>query len=147
MVAVFGAMAADVLHGGLHVSYLVSTAVLAAALIVIFAAWYRSERTLSIHSIYTRRREAAYFLLKRARVAGQRLETRSVFTFWLAYILTRPLGASFADWAGKARTAGGLGYGDGTVSAVTFIVIVVLVGYLAVSRKDVASPTASRLQQ
>ena len=61
MVAVFGTMAADVLHVGLHIPYVVSTAFYAVVLTVIFVLWYRTEGTLSIHSIYTRRREAFYW--------------------------------------------------------------------------------------
>ena len=61
MVAVFGTMAADVLHIGLGIPYLVSTAFFAVALAVIFGVWYASEKTLSIHSIYTRRRELFYW--------------------------------------------------------------------------------------
>lgn len=60
----------------------------------------------------------------------------SVFSFWFAYIITRPIGASFADWTSKARSVGGLNYSDGPVAAVLFLVIVLLVGYLQVSHKD-----------
>ena len=59
-----------------------------------------------------------------------------IFAFWFAYVLTRPLGASFADWTGKARNAKGLGYGDGPVSFVLAAIIVVLVGYLTVTKRD-----------
>src|SRR5262249_50637606 len=61
MVAVFGTMAADVLHIVLGIPYAVSTALFAVALVVVFAAWYASERTLSIHTITTRRRELFYW--------------------------------------------------------------------------------------
>lgn len=58
--------------------------------------------------------------------------------FWPAYVLTRPLGASFADWLGKShRIGGGLGYGDDVVSLVALVLITALVGYVAVSRTDV----------
>lgn len=60
-----------------------------------------------------------------------------IFSFWFAYILTRPLGASFADWTGKAPSVGGLGWGDGPVAAVLFLVIVILVGYLQVTHEDI----------
>jgi uncharacterized membrane-anchored protein len=60
-----------------------------------------------------------------------------VVAFWTAYVLTRPLGASIADWLGKPHGRGGLGWGDGTVSAVATVLIVVLVGYLALSRHGV----------
>ena len=66
-----------------------------------------------------------------------------VVAFWVAYVLTRPLGASIADWLGKPAThGGGLGFGDGTVAAVAVAVIAVLVGYLAVRRTDVQTPDA-----
>jgi uncharacterized membrane-anchored protein len=63
--------------------------------------------------------------------------TIGVFNFWLAYILTRPLGASFADWVGKPPEKSGLGYGDGTVALVLIVLIVLVVGYLAMTRVDV----------
>lgn len=61
----------------------------------------------------------------------------AVFSFWFSYVLTRPLGASFADWAGKSPSVGGLGLGDGLVSGVLIILIVFFVSYLAITRKDV----------
>src|SRR5665213_955732 len=61
MVGVFGTMAADVLHVGLGVPYFVSTALFAVSLAAIFALWYLTEKTLSIHSIYTTRREVFYW--------------------------------------------------------------------------------------
>lgn len=61
----------------------------------------------------------------------------SIFSFWFAYVLTRPLGASFADWTGKAPNVGGLGWGDGSVAAVLFVLIFILVMYLQISHKDI----------
>jgi len=61
----------------------------------------------------------------------------SVGAFWFAYVVTRPIGASFADYMGKPRTASGLGWGDGPVAAVLAVAIVCLVAYLAVTRADV----------
>jgi uncharacterized membrane-anchored protein len=64
-----------------------------------------------------------------------------VIAFWCAYVLTRPLGASFADWLGKPHSkAGGLGYGDGLIAGIATIVIGVLVGYLALARNDIQPP-------
>jgi len=170
MVAVFGTMAADVLHIEFGVPYPVSTLLFAIALVVVFTAWYRSERTLSIHSINTPRREAFYWaavlatfamgtaagdlaaytahlgflsagLLFAAVFAIPGLAYRfaglnAIVSFWFAYVMTRPLGASFADWFGKARTAGGLGVGDGSVSLVLAICIVALVVYISVTGVD-----------
>ncbi len=63
-----------------------------------------------------------------------------IFSFWFAYVATRPLGASFADWMGKPRAAGGLGWGAGPVAVGLSLVIFVLVAYLAVTRRDVQDP-------
>jgi uncharacterized membrane-anchored protein len=60
----------------------------------------------------------------------------AIFAFWAAYVMTRPLGASFADWTGKSRSAGGLGIGDGPVAAVLAVLIIAGVAYLTVSRSD-----------
>jgi len=66
-----------------------------------------------------------------------------VFTFWSAYVLTRPIGASFADWMGKPQFVGGLGWGEGTVTVALTIAIIVVVSYLAISRADVPQAHAS----
>jgi uncharacterized membrane-anchored protein len=73
--------------------------------------------------------------------AGYRwLGWNPILSFWLAYIVTRPLGASFADWVGKPATVGGLGLGDGNVSLILTLIIACLVGYLQVTRRDVQAP-------
>lgn len=165
MVSVVGTMAADVLHVGLGIPYYVSTIVFAVVLGVIFAWWYAIEKTLSIHSIYTRRRELFYWAaimatfalgtasgdltafslhlgyLGSAMVFGVafiipgliffRLRSYNVLLFWTSYVLTRPFGASFADWFGKSRAIGGLGHGDGTVALVLTVVIILLVGWIS----------------
>ncbi|HXQ58488.1 MAG TPA: hypothetical protein VN799_00270 [Acidimicrobiales bacterium] len=172
MVAVFGTMAADVLHIRLHVPYDVSTALFGVSLVIIFVVWYRTERTLSIHSITTPRRELFYwatvlatFALGTAAgdmtavtlhlgyltsavvftiviavpaVAYYTVHLNEIVAFWFAYIITRPVGASFADWMGVAHRLGGLNMGRATVSAILTVLIVALVGYLTVTRLDVA---------
>jgi uncharacterized membrane-anchored protein len=60
-----------------------------------------------------------------------------ILSFWIAYVVTRPIGASFADWVSKPASVSGLGWGDGRVSLVLTIVIACLVAYLAITRKDV----------
>jgi uncharacterized membrane-anchored protein len=170
MVSVFGTMAADVLHVGLGIPYTVSTTVFMVALAVIFAVWYAAEKTLSIHSIHTPRRELFYwatvlttFALGTAggdmsattmglgyfgsgvvfavviavpAVAHWRFGLNPILAFWLAYIVTRPVGASFADWMGVPPKRSGLGLGTGAVSLVLAIIIIGFVGYLTVTRKD-----------
>jgi uncharacterized membrane-anchored protein len=70
-------------------------------------------------------------------IGYRRFGWNAVFSFWFAYVATRPLGASFADWLGKPSSAGGLNIGAGTVALVLTIVIFVLVAYLAITRRDV----------
>jgi uncharacterized membrane-anchored protein len=164
MVAVFGTMTADGPHKVLGIPYEVTTAAYAVALASVFLLWRRTEGTLSIHSINTRRREVWYWLTVLLTFAlgtalgdltaiafhlgflasavlfavviavpaiGWRLGLNPVVAFWSAYVVTRPLGASIADWLGKPPAiAGGLGLGDGAVAAVGFLLFVVLVGYL-----------------
>ena len=68
-----------------------------------------------------------------------------VLAFWLAYVLTRPLGASIADWLGKPHSTGGLALGDGVTAALGFAAFIVLVAYVTVTGRDArAHPT--RLQ-
>jgi uncharacterized membrane-anchored protein len=66
-----------------------------------------------------------------------RLRWNPIFCFWFAYVVTRPLGASFADYMGKPQAVGGLGWGDGRVAVVLTIVIFCLVAFLALTRADV----------
>jgi uncharacterized membrane-anchored protein len=176
MVSVFGTMAADVTHIEFGVPYYQSTAFFAVMLAVIFAWWHASERTLSIHSIYTRRRELFYwatvlvtfalgtaagdmtartlrlgwfssgvlfaFVIAVPAIAHWKLGMNPVLAFWFAYVVTRPLGASFADWLGIAHRYGGLGYGYGLVSSCLTVLIAALVGYLAVTGRDVQERAA-----
>jgi uncharacterized membrane-anchored protein len=157
MVSVFGTMAADVTHIVLGVAYVVSSTVFAVGLAVIFIVWFRVERTLSIHSITSRRREGFYWATVLATFAlgtavGDMTATTfglgyfasgvafavaiaipavvfaafrasAIFTFWFAYVLTRPLGASFADWMGVSHARGGLAWGTGPVSLALAIII------------------------
>jgi uncharacterized membrane-anchored protein len=67
-------------------------------------------------------------------VAGTRLGMGGVLTFWCAYILTRPVGASFADWIGVSHARGGLDLGTGTISVVLFALIAAMVAWMAATR-------------
>ena len=68
----------------------------------------------------------------------------AVLTFWFAYVITRPLGASIADWLGKTHGEGGLGIGNGPVALVLTAVIAGLVAYLAATRREVQSLPAQK---
>ena len=169
-VAIFGTMAADVVHIVLGVPYQLSALAFAIVLALLFILWYRTEHTLSIHRIDTPRRELFYWatvcatfalgtatgdmtastfrlgylgsgilfgiLFALPLIADKLLGAHEVFAFWFAYIMTRPFGASFADWFGRARALGGLGVGTGKTSIVLAMLIVVVVAFLAVTRKD-----------
>ena len=171
MVAIFGTMAADVLHIVIGIPYLISTIFFGISLAVIFALWYKTEKTLSIHSIFTRRRELFYWATVLATFAlgtatGDMtaitlhlgyfssgilfavviaipaigfywFDLNEIFAFWFAYIITRPLGASFADWMGVSHARGGLDWGTGPVSLALAILIFGFVGYLTMTHKDV----------
>ena len=170
LISVVGTQVTDALTDGLGVSLYVSTAGFALALASTFAVWYATERTLSIHSITTPRREAFYwtsilFTFALGTAAGDlvtealgvgfdvgvlafgaaiaaiyvayKLGANAVLTFWLAYIFTRPLGASLGDLLSQARTYGGLGLGTVTTSLGFLVVIVALVALVTIlSRAD-----------
>lgn len=74
-------------------------------------------------------------------LSGRFLGLNAVAAFWWAYVLTRPLGASFADWMGVSTSRGGLGWGTGPVTLALIVPIVLLVGYLAISHKDTPKDT------
>ena len=174
MVAVFGTQAADVLHIKFHVPYAASTIFYAIVLAVIFVLWYRTEGTLSIHSIRTPRREAFYWATVLATFAmgtatgdltartlhlgyltsgilfsiaflavallHWKFGLNPILAFWIAYVLTRPVGASYADDIAFPKAVGGLGVGHGQVATVLTIIIIGFVAYMAVTRKDVEEP-------
>lgn len=73
---------------------------------------------------------------------GYRLGLNEVFSFWFAYILTRPLGASFADWLGKPAGVGGKGLGDGHVSLVLTALIILCVIYMTFNEREARSEYA-----
>jgi len=142
----------------------------------VFLLWYRSEGTLSIHTITTRRRESYYWaavlatfalgtaagdltattlnlgffgsvvlfaaIIAIPAIGWWRFNMNPIVAFWFAYIVTRPLGASFADWFGKPPAISGLGLGDGTVSGVALLVFIALVAYVTVTKPDVQGEPA-----
>jgi uncharacterized membrane-anchored protein len=175
-IAIFGTGVADAMHLIIGIPYGGTTALWAFVLAVIFSVWYRSEGTLSIHSITTTRRELFYWATVFATFAfgtalgdftasvlhlgylgsavlffvvivlpavAWRFGMNPIAAFWWAYVATRPLGASFADYLSKPHDISGLNYGDGPTAAVTLALIVVLVGYTAIARYDIQRPPAA----
>jgi uncharacterized membrane-anchored protein len=168
-ISVVGTLITDNLTDRFGVSLKLTTAVFAVLLIATFAVWQASEKTLSIHSIYTTRREGFYwgailFTFALGTAAGDllaesldigywrsgllfggcialivlawRLGANPILTFWLAYILTRPLGASIGDYLSQKPADGGLGLGTLGTSVLFLGTILVVVVYLTRSRRD-----------
>jgi uncharacterized membrane-anchored protein len=177
MVAVFGTMAAGIVHIYFGVPYIYSSTLYAASVVVIFVLWYFVERTLSVHSIFSRRRELFYWAAVLATFAmgtavgdmtavsfhlgffasgllfavliaipavAIRFGLNGIVAFWWAYIITRPLGASFADWLAVPASQGGLKLGKGAVSIATWALIIAFVAFVAITRRDAPAGEPAR---
>ena len=181
LLSIVGTLITDNLTDNLGVSLETTTVAFTIGLILTFAAWYAVEKTLSVHTIVTRRREVFYWLailltfalgtaggdltaekaglgyltslfifagfialvtighyaVNRILPADHRHRpTNGVLAFWLAYIVTRPLGASIGDYLSQAREDGGIGLGTTMTSALFLVTILALVIYLTVSKRD-----------
>lgn len=170
LISIVGTLITDNLADNFGVSLVTTTVVFAIVLALVFAWWYKSERTLSIHSILTTKREGFYWLailftfalgtatgdliaetfnvgylpsaLLFAGAIGvvtiwhYRFKLNAVLAFWIAYILTRPLGASIGDWLSQDKDVGGLGLGTTTTSIIFLSAILVTVIYLILTKKD-----------
>jgi uncharacterized membrane-anchored protein len=170
LISVVGTLITDNLVDNFGVALETTSIVFAIALAMTFAAWYVSEKTLSIHTIYTTRREAFYWLavlftFALGTAAGDLVAERlslgyalsavlfagaiavvaathfsvglnAVLAFWIAYILTRPLGASLGDLLSQPVPDGGLGLGTVGTSALFLVTILGVVSYLQITRKD-----------
>jgi uncharacterized membrane-anchored protein len=171
LISVFGTLITDNLTDGHGVPTTTTTPIFAVLLAISFLAWYLVERTLSIHTIRTGRREAFYWLailftfalgtaggdmlseqlglgyltavvifagaIALVVVAHLGLRMGPILSFWLAYILTRPLGASIGDYMSQPRKDGALGLGTTATSVIFLGAILALVAYLTVTRRDV----------
>ena len=182
LISVVGTLITDNITDHFHVPLQVTTAIFAVALAAVFAVWYANEKTLSIHTIVTRRRELFYwaailftFALGTAAGdlvaetmklgylnsalafgAGIALVTLAYFVFkrgpilafWIAYILTRPFGASFGDLLSQPKSSGGLGLGTVGTSVLFLVVITALIVYMTAAqrRASAAMPLAAGME-
>jgi uncharacterized membrane-anchored protein len=162
--SIVGTAITDNLTDGLEVELWLSTVVFAVLLAVTFGVWYYKEKTLNFHTIFTRRREAFYWvailftfalgtaggdlitegwgwgygvgvalfggLIVAITAAWYFAKANGVTCFWLAYILTRPLGASIGDLFSQDKSDGGLGLGTTAISIVFLVIIMILTVYL-----------------
>ncbi|MEI6150011.1 MAG: hypothetical protein WCS01_12990, partial [bacterium] len=166
---IFGTLITDIMTDSLGIPLEASTAVFSVALAVTFAVWFAKERTLSIHSIFTRRRESYYWLailftfalgtaagdlmaeslglgylvtgiivcgVIAATTIAWRFKLDAVLAFWMAYILTRPLGASLGDYLSQTQSNGGLGLGASITTAVFIAAILAVVIFLTLTHRD-----------
>ncbi len=179
LISVVGTLITDNLVDNFGVSLPTTTTAFSIALAIVFAIWYASEKTLSIHTIVTTKREAFYWLAvlftfalgtaagdltaerlavgywKSALLFGGliaitflahwKLNINAILAFWIAYILTRPLGASIGDYLSQARVDGGLGLGTTVTSLIFLLVILVVVVFLTVTKKDRIELSPARL--
>ncbi len=171
LLSVVGTLITDNLTDHFHVPLVTTTIIFSVALAATFATWYTVERSLSVHSICTHRREAFYWLtilftfalgtaagdlvaeklglgylvslllvaalIALVTLAYFFLKLNGILAFWIAYVLTRPLGASMGDFMSQPHHLGGLGLGTSATSAIFLAAILGLVIYLAVSKRDV----------
>src|SRR4051812_47018931 len=182
VISVFGTLITDNMSDHYKVALTTSTPIFAVVLAVVFAVWWGFERTLSIHTIVTTRREAFYWLailftFALGTAAGDLtaekadlgyavsigvfgaaialvaflhyvVKVNPVLTFWLAYILTRPLGASIGDeMSQNSHRYGGLGLGTTGTSYIFLGCIFALVAYLSVTKRDQTSPERIRAEE
>jgi uncharacterized membrane-anchored protein len=164
LISVVGTLVTDNLVDNLGVPLEVNTIAFTVVLALTFVIWYASEKTLSIHSIYTTRRETFYWLailftfalgtsagdlvaekfefgylttaiifaviIGLITAAYYFLKLNAILAFWLAYILTRPMGASIGDLLSQPLEYGGLGLGTIITSLIFLAVIVATVIYM-----------------
>ena len=171
LISVFGTLVTDNLTDGMGVPLELSTIVFSILLLLTFLFWYLNKKTLSIHSIYTRKREAFYWLtilftfalgtavgdLYSEKLGLGYLPTGiivasiiacvflvykffkldSVLAFWVAYIFTRPLGASLGDFLSQPSKYGGLGLGATITSVIFLSAILGIIIFLVVTKCDI----------
>ncbi len=174
LLSVVGTLVTDNLVDNFGVALQTTTVIFSLALAATFIAWYVSERTLSIHTIYTTRRELFYwsailFTFALGTAAGDllaeglalgyaksalifaaaiaviavshlRFKLNAVLAFWVAYIITRPLGASLGDLLSQPVANGGFGLGTIWTSVLFLTVIAALIVYLTRNPQKEALP-------
>lgn len=172
MISIVGTLVTDNLIDTFGVPLTTTTEVFSVALAATFAVWFAVERTLSIHAIFTNRREAFYWLaifltfalgtavgdlisehfalgylatgilfgliIASLTLGYFKLGLDPILGFWLAYILTRPLGASFGDLLSQPTEYGGMGLGTIVTSAAFLVAIMMLVGLMTMRRQRLA---------
>ena len=169
LISIVGTLVTDNLVDNFGVPLTVTTALFTGLLALTFWIWYRSEGTLSIHKIFTAKREAFYWLailmtFALGTSAGDLIAEQfglgylgtgilfgmiiasltfgyfllgldAVIAFWLAYIFTRPFGASFGDFLSQAKAYGGLGFGTVITSVIFLLAIIAIVIFMTLTNR------------
>ena len=177
LISIVGTLVTDNLVDNFGVTLITTTIFFTAALAATFAIWYASERTLSIHAIFTTKREGFYWLailftFALGTAAGDLVAEHfglgylatgilfgmiigsltagyfflgldPILGFWLAYIFTRPLGASFGDLLSQPTKFGGMGLGTIVTSALFLAAIIGIVAYMSVTREGEETSVAT----
>ncbi len=177
LMSIFGTLITDNMVDNFHISLWTSTAIFTVLMLGTFATWYSSEKTLSIHSITSTKREAFYWLailftfalgtaagdlvaeklalgywksalmfaaiIGATYVAHLKAGLNAVLAFWMAYVITRPLGASIGDYLSQDKAIGGLELGTTKTSFIFLAVILVVVSFISITKRD-ATPSLEK---
>ncbi|MDD2465676.1 MAG: hypothetical protein PHI97_16890 [Desulfobulbus sp.] len=180
LVSVFGTLVTDLLTDNMHVPLETSTIFFSLALAATFSIWFVSEKTLSIHSIFTVRRETFYWLAILFTFAlgtatgdlmaeslglgylltgfivcfvvaiisiAWKFGLDAILSFWIVYIMTRPLGASLGDYLSQSKASGGVGLGPTMTSALFFTAILLTVIFLSITKRDMITGTIKNVRR
>jgi uncharacterized membrane-anchored protein len=177
LISVFGTLVTDLFTDKMLVPLETSTLAFSLLLAITFAIWYASEKTLSIHSIFTARRETFYWLailftFSLGTASGDLMAESlglgylvtgiivccvvivtsiawkfgldSILSFWIVYIMTRPLGASLGDYMSQSHASGGLGFGPTVTSVIFLSAILFTVIFLTVTKRDMIAASNAK---
>lgn len=173
-ISVFGTLVTDNLTDKMGIRLETSTIIFSILMLLTFFLWYLKEKTLSIHSIFTKTREVFYWLtilftfalgtasgdlmaeglglgylntglivatIIAIVIVAQKLKLNSVLSFWIIYIMTRPLGASIGDYLSQPTKFGGLGLGATLTSVIFLLGILAIILYFTFTKRDVIANT------
>jgi uncharacterized membrane-anchored protein len=170
LISIVGTLITDNMVDNFGIALQTTSIIFGVTLLATFSAWYASEKTLSIHTIFTTKRELFYWaailftfalgtaggdlmaeglglgyatsalifaaLIATITVSYYLFKTNAILSFWLAYILTRPLGASCGDYLSQPLVNGGIGLGTVDTSVIFLASIMTLVLYLTITKRD-----------
>jgi uncharacterized membrane-anchored protein len=181
LISIVGTLVTDNMVDNFGVALKTTTIIFGVALALSFTVWYAFEKTLSIHTIVTKRRELFYWaailftfalgtaagdlaaeglslgyahsalmfgsMIGVTTIAYYLFKANAIAAFWIAYIMTRPLGASFGDLLSQPAINGGLGLGTVVTSMIFLASIAAMVIYLSLTRQNNFEAIANQLEK